>query len=390
MSTDSQPSVATTISICDLPDDALSLIGAHLAHPRRDLSLACKDAAACSMVGSAGITCIGKHAWERCAQVAETFRSVCEYQESWGAECPDGRALMKHRVYRLARACPAIRRTSTLWEMCMHLNIADLTVGQSCPIPRPTAYFLLQVSQSVLNISTGCPAFRDKELGQLVAVRRPSAPERRLVRLRDAINAPEKDRGVAVQEKMLENAALDRDFANCGFVRKWHETNLARRKRIQEALDWSRQIDAHVAIASATKMIAERGDPVDYESFSVVVMAYRIAGLAPRSAYSFLYTGQISNPISEARGDIYGQMQLKYLGHIMFRTDASTIMPTLEPCEIDEARNDLLFHAIARREVLSAVGLGSDLYNSLLNEMVMADSVEEANTILAEYAVKIR
>jgi hypothetical protein len=377
-------------SLCNLPDDALVLIGAHLAHPSRDLSLACKDAAACAMVGSPHVTCIAESAWKRCAQVAETIDGVDHYQESWGAECPDGRSLKKHRVLKLARACPEIRPSSTLFAMCSQLGVYNMNVGPSCPVPRPIAHFLLQISQSVINITSGCPAFRDKDLSACFVTHRPSAPGKRYVRLRDAMVAPELDRAAIVCARMDANQTLDAEFARAGFVRNWRETDLERRKRIQEAIDWARSVDAQSAISVATQMIAQRGDPVDYDSFSKVVMAYRVAGFAPRSAYQFMYTRCSSNTVSEARGDIYGQMQLQYLGHIMFKTDAETIMPTLAPSEISDARNDLLFHAIARREVLSAVGPGTGMYNSLLNEMVMADSVEDANTILAEYAAEIR
>jgi len=78
------------------------------------------------------------------------------------------------------------------------------------------------------------------------------------------------------------------------------------------------------------------------------------------------------------------------LGHIMFRTDSTTIMPGLEPCEVEEARNDLLFHAIARQEVLSHIGPQSRLYHDVRDALVMADTVDAANRVLAHFLARAR
>lgn len=383
-------------TILNLPEDALRLIGEHVAAPAQDLCLSCKDAAAC-MMSCKGMALVGAAAWARCSRIAETYASTTEYLDSWGAELPDGKQLSRTRVHRLARASPRICASSPLWHMRMVLRVGEMSsdeywvdvpnVGESCPISNHVAYFLLEVSQAVVNIAVPCPVFRDKDVSACpVRVRGP----KRLVRLRDAILAPAVDRGRKITESMRRFSDLDSDFRAAGARRQWREKDLALRLRVDRAKRWAESVNAQTYVRSAVIISERNGFPVDYESFTIVVRAYHVAGLIPTSMYCFLRGGAVSDPISEARGDIYDQLQRSVLGHIMFRMDSATIMPGLEPCEIEEARNDLLFHAIARQEALSYIGPRSRLYHDIRDALVMADSVESANRVLAHFLLHAR
>lgn len=369
--------------LSDLPPDILCMIGTFVASPDRDVALISKDAAACTMTGAGPLVRIGSAAWVECARIAETIGTVRAYRRSWGAERPDA-CLLKREIARLARAIPWIRSTTPAWEMNLALE-SETKLGEWCPIPRVCAMFILELTTTYVSMDPHPPAFRDRDLSACPTHVRPMVVGKRLIRLRDALQAPVIDRASIIRQTVAANRELDQRFRSADVRRHWHEQNLALRLLRDEAHAWTRSVRAPYEIAHAVLALTKTCTSIDFEAFTRVVLAYRCAEVSPTASFMYAHQSLIQNPVNHARGDIFGKLQIKRFGSVIFSL-ASDVMPTLETSEISDTISELFVHQIVSHEIASLAKDHADLYEQLSIDLLDARTLADANRVLDNYA----
>lgn len=375
-----------------LPPDVLDLIGTKIAGVTRDVTLSCKDAAACSMAGGRGaISVIASATWKRCAQIAETIPTVSEYRRSWGAKNVHAQ-ILKREMLPLARTCSRIRASSTLAEMHAELR-QPAAVGRWCPIKRPAALFLLEISLTFMEHSPVPPALRDKDLSACPLHRRNGVYGSRLVRLRDALTAPTLDVENRVLARIAANEKLDRKFREAGFARGWREHDVELRKRLRGVDEWVDRTKPHPHFSWLARALATQNRLDGVDELTRIDDAYKFVGIRPDVSLGlgelYAHSHAPSKLLTNARGEIYDVLQQRHLGAICFKMDPEITMPTLAREEILDTTDNLVLHNVLRHTALTcptrtAEGFSARL--ALTDALLESTTLEEADAALSHFA----
>lgn len=377
-----------------LPSDVLCLIGARVAGLSRDVTLSCKDAAACSMAGSGAILVVASATWKQCAKIAETIPTVPWYRTSWGAKYVHAQ-ILKRELLPLALTCPDIRPSSTMADMTAMMN-KPVAVGKWCPILRPTALFLLQISLTFMTRSPAAPALRDKDLSFCRSHRRNGVYGASLVRLRDALAAPSLDREAIVRSRIAANEELDREFGDAGFVRGFQEDDIELRRRLHNVDEWASRVEPHPHIHWLATSVARQNrlEPTVLDNLVRIDAAFKSIGTSPERGLGYTYTHPLMcvqrDLLTEARGYIYDMLQLRHMGIVLFRLDPGLTMPTLAREEIIETTNALILHRVLRTSALTYPTFTAESLsarNMLTDALLESTTLEEADTALANFAL---
>lgn len=364
------------LTLRDLPDDALRIVGEHLAHVEREADDIARDAASCAMVGNSALTTVSRAAWVRCGQVVEAGPDIRAHHESWGCQRPRAQLPKRDLVDIAMATSPGVRKNSSA-SLVRDILARNAPLAESCPIPRAAAVFIREAALARVPLAPKPSVFRDRDLSSCHVAVTNNAPT---VRLRDARRAPALDPGERVSTRLQTLRARDVEFRDAGFVRRWKEDDLPKRLRIEDARRWCEENEVVGALAHGVLEMARANCEWDRASVSRVARAFGRAKCD--SPFIHRWSGGSER---YALYRLHVDLQIRIVGFQPFAVSPSDLA-SLEVDDVDAYIDALNTHARRRNALFLKVnGLTHRICTMFIEGLSNADTLSDADQVLDAY-----